>query len=179
MKAGSNTTDLDTPREVIFDKETGSLLIQLVKETFDLEGNTVYLEGIPLEPKDELHITILSRDAADTLSQHLEKNPEDEDRVRRLIDETRWEYRKLDRFYHVREEPGVETIIQMVEIPGLASFFNQLSQIVKVELGRPPTHVTLYMRGTQKGIGLPTQAEFERLAQKQIHPAVLESERKN
>jgi hypothetical protein len=169
--------DLLRPQQASFDPAEGYLILELDMQSFYLHPEGVRFEGRHFEAKDEVHITILSRDAAEAVRQHLERYPQDEDQVR--MDETNWEYRKLDSFYHIQEDPEVETIVQMVEVPGAGAFFNQVGQLVGQELELPPTHVTLYMRGTEKGIGIPTQAEFERLAQKQIRLEELKTERGN
>ena len=164
----SKGEDLIQPKQVNFDSAEGFLIVELEMEAFNLQSEGVWYESRHFKPKDEVHITILSREAAETVRQHLEHHPEQEDRLRRLINDTSWKFRKLDSFYHAQEGPGSETIIQMVEVPELAAFFKQLEELVGKELELPPTHVTLYMRGTEKGIGLPTPDEFERLVQKQV-----------
>jgi ribosomal protein S15P/S13E len=171
--------DLLRPQQASFDPAEGYLILELDMQSFYLHPEGVRYDGRHFEAKDEVHITILSRDAAETVRQHLERYPQDEDQVRRMVDETNWEYRKLDSFYHIQQAPDEETIVQMVEVPGLDTFFNQVGQLVGQELELPPTHVTLYMRGTEKGIGIPTQAEFEQLAQKQIRLEELKTERGN
>jgi hypothetical protein len=171
--------DLLHPQQASFDPAEGYLILELDMQSFYLHPEGVRFEGRYFEAKDEVHITILSRDAAEAVRQHLERSPQDEDQVQRLVDESNWDYRKLDSFYHIQEEPEVETIVQMVEVPGAGTFFKQMGQLVGQELELPPTHVTLYMRGTEKGIGIPTQAEFERLAQKQIGLEELKPERGN
>jgi ribosomal protein S15P/S13E len=171
--------DLLRPQRASFDPAEGYLILELDLQSFYLHPEGVRFEGRHFEAKDEVHITILSREAAEAVRQHLERYPQDEEQVRQLVDETNWEYRKLDSFYHIQEEPEVETIVQMVEVPGVDTFFKQVGHPVGQELELPPTHVTLYMRGTEKGIGIPTQAEFERLAQKQIRLEELKTEQGN
>jgi hypothetical protein len=171
--------DLLRPQRASFDPAEGYLILELDLQSFYLHPEGVRFEGRHFEAKDEIHITILSRDAAEAVRQHLERYPQDEEQVRQLVDETIWDYRKLDSFYYIQEEPEVETIVQMVKVPGVDTFFKQVGQLVGQELELPPTHVTLYMRGTEKGIGIPTQAEFERLAQKQIRLEELKTEQGN
>jgi ribosomal protein S15P/S13E len=171
--------DLLRLQRASFDPAEGYLILELDLQSFYLHPEGVQYERRHFEAKDEVHITILSRDAAEAVRQHLERYPQDEEQVRQLVDETNMDYRKLDSFYHIQEEPEVETIVQMVEVPGVGTFFKQVGQLVGQELELPPTHVTLYMRGTEKGIGIPTQAEFERLAQKQIRLEELKTEQGN
>lgn len=164
---------LEQPKKVSFDHESAYLVVQLDKRAFDLPEGEVIYQGASFQPKDELHITILSREAAEKVKAHLERHPQDKDRLEHLIAETNWSYRKKDEYYYIQEEPGVETIIQMVALPGLQPFYQELSGLVGEELERPPAHVTLYMRGASKGIGLPTRAEFNRLVKSRVDPAEL------
>jgi hypothetical protein len=164
---------LEQPNHVSFEQETAYLVVQLDKQAFNLAEGEIIYQGASFQPKDELHITILSREAADKVKARLEQHPQDRDRLERLIAETGWSYRKIDDYYLVQEEPGVETIIQMVAVPGLEPFYQELSRLLGEELEQPPAHVTLYMRGASKGIGLPTQAEFDRLVKAKVDPAEL------
>ena len=40
-----------------------------------------------------------------------------------------WSFYKKNEFYYVEEEPGVETIIQMVEMPMLHHFLKDISGV--------------------------------------------------
>jgi hypothetical protein len=151
-----------------FDEGNGFLVINVDMDAYGYSRDEVEYQGSTLEPKDELHITILSKDAADAVGRHLDEHPEDRERVRRLVEETDWNFHKTGELYFVQEEEGVETIIEMVEVPELEGFFRKLSRIAGEELEIPPAHVTLYMRGTEKGIGLATQAEFENLVVEEV-----------
>jgi hypothetical protein len=103
------------------------------------------------------------------LQQYIQQHPENLSVLHGLIDSIRWSYRKLEAFYYIQEGEE-ETIIEMVEMPELQSFFSELSRLIGQGLVLPPTHVTLYMRNSEKGIGLPTGEVFERLARAKIRP---------
>lgn len=77
----------------------------------------------------------------------------------------------MNQFFHVEEEPGVESLIEMVAVPGLAPFYAELSRILGEELELPPVHVTLFTFGRAKGIGLPTQAVFEQRVRGETRPS--------
>lgn len=166
----SQEHELHPVQDVSFEKDSGHLVAQLDKRAFGLEAEGVLYRGKHFQPKDELHITILSSGAAEKVKQHLERHPQDEDRIRRLINSAGWSYKKIGRFYHIQAEPGVESLIQMVELPGLEQFFHELRSIVGADLPLPPTHVTLYTRGDPHGIGLPTRPVFEQRVQAEVTP---------
>jgi hypothetical protein len=151
-----------------FDEESGFLVIDVDMDAYGYQREEVEYAGSTFEPKNELHITILSKDAAEAVSQHLQAHPQDRDQVVRLIDDTQWDFKKTGELYYIKEAEDVETIIEMVDMPVLDDFFQKLAGIVKEELEVPPAHVTLYMRGTDKGIGLATQEEFDRLVVEEV-----------
>jgi hypothetical protein len=159
---------LEQPGGVDFNAEQGFLLVQLDKDSYGLPDQEVMYQSRPFTPKDELHITIVSNKAAEALKSYLDQN--NPERIHELINETHWSYRRLPLFYHVRDEDGAETIIQMVKMPELAQFYRQLSRMLGYELEPPPAHVTLFTRETEKGIGIPDQGTFERLVQAEVQP---------
>jgi hypothetical protein len=158
--------ELQKPKEVSFNEENGFLVVNIDRQTYGYTARPVLLEGQRLEPKDELHITVLSREAADAAAGHLQAHPDDR-QIQDLVDRTDWSYRRLGKGHHAREGEA-DTIIEMVDMPGLEGFFARLSEIVGRDLPVPPVHVTLYMRGTEKGIGLPTREVFAELVQGEV-----------
>lgn len=162
---------LRQPAKTVLDPQTGYVVVQLNKAEYGYHDEPVLYQGRVFQPKPELHITIVSADAAEAVRSFIERRPDDAVHIQEIVDETRWVFRELDAFYHVMESPEVETIVQMVEVPHAAEFFSRLSGLVGQGFVLPPTHVTLYMRGTEKGIGLPTPTVFDQLARGAITPA--------
>jgi hypothetical protein len=156
------------PAGISFDDEDGYLIVKIDQDEYGYPKTRVKYQDAVLEPKDELHITVISQEGAERLAGFLQENQEGKDKFKNLVHEIDWSFRKQDRFFWVQEEEGVETIIQMVEIPSMVDFFRSLSQVTGFGLEPPPTHVTLFMRGTEKGIGLPDREKFERVTKKTI-----------
>ena len=73
----------------------------------------------------------------------------------------------------------METIIQIVEIPELHSFLRDLSKLTGHGFSVPPIHITLYARGTEKGIPIPDQQSFQQLVKAQILPEEVRAEKKS
>ena len=161
----------ETPSGISFDEDNCYLVVQLNPAIYGYEAREVAYRGKTFKPKDELHITILSSGAAELLKEHLKKKPEDRELVLGYVNHAGWVYKKEDRYYHVVQEPGVETIIQMVCVQGAESLYENLSELFEEELPFPPTHVTLFMIGTEEGIGLPTQEVFDELVQGEVRAA--------
>jgi hypothetical protein len=161
------------PRQVFFEAESGYLVLRLERDFGGLPDTEVVFKGKVFKPKEELHITIVSREAAEKMKAHLEARPEDREVVETLIEAADWTYRKGSQYFHVREEPEVETLIQMAEVRGLDPFYRRISRLIGHKLELPPTHITLYTRGTERGIGLPDSKVFGQLAQGPFEPAAL------
>ena len=157
------------PIKVVFIPETGFVVAEVSKTDFGYIDQEAHYQGRVFSPKSELHITIVSRDAADRVLRQIQKQPGDDARVQEVVDSTDWSFRKLDSFHYAAEDDS-ETIIQMIEMPGLAGFFQDLAHITGGGYILPPTHVTLYMRGTETGIGLPTPFVFNTLVKAEIQP---------
>jgi hypothetical protein len=166
---------VETPQEVSFDEESGYLVLRLARDFAGLPEGAVEYREKTFQPKEELHITLVSRDAAEQVAAHLKQDPSAGRAIRRLIAETGWTYHRLDEYYHIVAEPGVETIVQMAAVPGVEALYRKLQALVGSPLEPPPTHITLYTLGIDKGIGLPTRAEFDRLAKGPVQPAELKS----
>ncbi len=158
-----------TPVSTIFDRRTGIIRAHLDKVDYGYVDQAVRYQGRIFQPKSELHITIVSEDAG-VLIKHLESHPDHLDEIQDLVLSANWECNKLDEYYHVVDRPEVETIIQMVEMPGLRQFFRDLSKLVGQGFLLPPVHVTLYTRGTEAGITLPDQQSFQRRVRTRILP---------
>jgi hypothetical protein len=165
----SNDSGLHNPARINFDVEDGFLLIQLDLTEYGYIDQEVRYQGKTFAPKDELHITILSQDTAAVVADYIAQEPEDAGTIHGLIDSVRWSFHKLETYHHLRDGEE-ETIIQMVEVPELPGFFQELSRIVGQGLILPPAHVTLYMHNSEKGIGLPSHEVMEQLSQGEIRP---------
>lgn len=176
----SLNSDLHAPVSATLNTETGIILVHLDKVDYGYMDQAVRYLGQVFQPKSELHITIVSQDAEHILK-YLNDHPQDSGNLQDLILSTDWSFRKQEQFYHVVESPEiateagipVETIIQMVELPMLQAFLKDLSKLVGRGFELPPTHVTLYTRGTEKGISLPNQIVFKELVKASMRPREL------
>ena len=161
------------PVKTVLVPETGFVVSQVNPIDYGYIQVPVRYQGRLFQPKSELHITLVSENAAETVRKHFEKRPGDIDRVQEVIAQNRLSFRKLDEYYYV-EESGEETIVQMVDLPNLGTFFQDLAGITGGGYVLPPTHVTLYMRGTETGIGLPSPAVFDARVKSQVQPGELQ-----
>ncbi len=160
---------LKTPVSAAFDPETGSVVVNIDKIGYGYFDQPVRYQGKIFQPKGELHITIVSQDA-EALKKHLAKAPEDQEEIDDLVLSTDWSYRKRTDLYYIAKDPDTESIIQMVDVPMLEAFLKDLSKLVGQGIVLPPTHVTLYVRGTEKGIGIPNEAVLKELVKAPVQP---------
>jgi hypothetical protein len=161
---------LYAPVSASFDTQTGLIHAHIDKVDYGFVDQPVRYHGKTFQPKNELHITLVNQDAG-TILKHMESHPYDLNDIQDMVFSADFSFFRRAEFYYVEERPGVETIIQMVEVPRLRVFLMDLSKLIGRGLLLPHTHVTLYTRGTEIGISLPDQHTFQQLARIQILPA--------
>lgn len=171
--------------------EQGTLLIRLQLQGFGLALKGIRYQDKDFKPKQEVHITIVGKVLGRELEELVASNPILQTRLKRVVDEAPWlqegwRYQKTDQIYHVAEDKQMvspegeteivhaESIILMVEAPGLEAFYEQLGEIFGRPLEVPPLHVTLYTRNYPRGIGIPDRATFERLVTEEVSSDELE-----
>ncbi len=71
--------------------------------------------------------------------------------------------REIRRAHHP-DEPALETLIVMVDAPGLTGLYAALSKAFGAELTPPPAHVTLYSSDPMRGIGIDDDRELSERA---------------
>ena len=107
--------------------------------------------GRAFRAKRELHVTLLNRAAAEQLGGEA---------IARAAFGLKFEVHLRDDIWVVRERSAA-TIIRTCEVEGASDFYRALA------FEPPPLHVTLYVSGTSRGIGLATAADLERLGTQQ------------
>lgn len=119
----------------------------------------IAIGGITLEPKRELHITL----AGSALGTELQESFGD--RTDALLDaeiEARdWHWERTGEYVLLRrpggtggEQEAAYSLIEKVELPAMAGLHRALGRLLGRELPRPPPHVTLYVAGRERGIGV-------------------------
>jgi hypothetical protein len=167
--------------------ENNVLLISLDMDDFRILKNGISYLRVKFRPKDEVHITIVGKALAKEISELAKRKPEIRSKIQKVIDETDWSYKKINKFYHVskdkekEDEEGkprivhAESIIQMVEVPQIGEFFEKLESILGHEIEIPPTHVTLYTVGDHRGIGIPDRTAFTRYVEREVRQDKLQN----
>jgi hypothetical protein len=173
------------PNEVLFDRSKCTLLLHINKE--DLKERCELLQDEAnnrhLQLKKEFHITAIGFGNGKLLQECFVRfTPEErsysEAELRELIQESAWNFSFGDDAYFLTKEYASRkdsdnsevrtSIIQMVEMTGLAPFYKKLNELFGINLGTPPTHLTLYTGGSDSvkslmGIGVETDEALQEL----------------
>lgn len=119
------------------------------------------LDGVRLEPKDELHVTLVGGRLGAELRRTLgaQRAGRKVDAVFRRFD---WSFSRTGRCLLLRKpfrdggrQRLAHSVIECIELPAMASFHHALGRLLGRELPVPPPHVTLYVAGRDQGIGVP------------------------
>jgi hypothetical protein len=186
-EAAQPTKDFLTPEKVTFDEGNYTLLLDLDARNVDVGALTEWAAKRGLMPKDAFHITILGFKVAKELKRALKALPEAQRpdallRIKTLVEQTDWRLSfRPERYYvakeYVNPDPKNkdaflrerrESLVQMVDMPGMEQFYRALNDLLSTTLEAPPAHVTLYTGGddavkSKMGIGINSQAEFQQL----------------
>lgn len=149
-----------------------TLLLNIKEDDIGLQRYQKISDGF--EQKSEFHITLIGnyvgrqiKNAINTFNLYYQYNAVE--KIRTLAYETDWSYSLLNVMYKVSKEykdtDKRESVIQMVEVPCLVDFYDNLNKILKTNLMYPLAHVTLFTRGTnpersKMGIGINSEIEF-------------------
>lgn len=146
----------DRPVTKLFHGELWSILPVSIKglpDTIEFDG-----KQLNVKPNNQFHVSLIN---GNYVSEVVGGNRSDEE----LTNAFERSYRDVNvapvsigpelRSCHFNEK---QSIVIMCEVAGLNEVFENLKQQLRVQLERPPTHLTLYDKG--KGIALSTQQQL-------------------
>ena len=123
--------------------------------------------------KDKFHITVIGRRIGLEIKNILDDA--DAPEIKGLIDQMDWGFEFLPERFHIRkkytgderEEETRESIIQMVCLPALEAFYQELNVIFQTDFIPPPPHITLFVKGdnpktSKMGVGLYSADDLRR-----------------
>lgn len=143
----------------------GSLLLPLAAADFPGLERRLCVDGIDLLRKSEFHVTVLDRE----LGAHAHEpapGGAPAARLPALFASLDWRWRRTGARWLLQEtqaEALAHSVIELIEMPALNAFRRELAALLGEPVAPTPAHVSLYLAGTSEGIGLRSQAEFERL----------------
>lgn len=180
----------------IFDQEKGTVLLPVDERVFDFARLHEAAEREGFQKKDTFHITIVGFRHASKIKEVLNKfvGLERENlmtEIRTLLYRTDWSFSlKADQFRiskeYAKSDPTNTNVptremrasyVQMVSLPALEGFYNDLNTILGTDLKPPLAHVTLYTNGqdperSKMGIGIDSYEDFMRMNPEPIYPSV-------
>lgn len=167
-----------------FDESKNTLLLDIDKNVVDLDAIRELAEKNGFEQKGDFHITILGFKNGGEIKKALKALPEEQrqdmiSQIKSLAESTDWNFVFEPQRYHIAKEYVApdpknkgselreqrESYIQMVNLPGMKTFYDKLNALLGTNLEIPPAHITLYTGGDDKekskiGIGINTQEDF-------------------
>ena len=148
-----------------------TLLLTVPRDAWPPPEAPVTLQGITLHPKRELHVTLVGNHLGRELDAAAAAGRIDADAIRRAFEARDWRWTRTGRLSLLeappsrRGGPARHALIEHIVLPAMAPFHAALGGLVGRPLPVPPPHVTLYVSGTRRGIGVPdpaTLAKFRR-----------------
>lgn len=146
------------------DSTNGTFLIPV-------ESDVSSVAQVGFDPKSETHLTIIGFPNGRKVMRAIKQNPAIEQGVNRLIARSDFRFTPTGRAFEIEKDyPGHtrQALIEEVEMPGLARFYGELSELIGEELAVPYPHISLGTRLDPRGIGINSVAEFEALNPKPV-----------
>ena len=129
-------------------------LIQIPKWLNELSASKGF------KAKDEYHVTVIGVDLAELIEKQRKT-----DRIKSLINSFNWTIEVGNRYIELAKDDkdGIhrQSIICIVKIPELATFYDQLTDILGDKIKTPPAHVTLYTKNYDRGIGIYSENDLQ------------------
>lgn len=156
-----------------------TLILPIPASCWEPPAQPVTLDGIRLEPKDELHATLIGGALGSELRRSLDpaRLEREVDTLFRRFD---WAFSRTGRFLLLCKpfrEGGrlrvAHSVIEFIELPAMAPFHRALGQLLGRELPVPPPHVTLYVAGRREGIGIRDRGQLRGLAVRAVSASEL------
>jgi len=154
-----------------------SLITPLDWSDFIFAPKRVRIEDAWFEPKDELHITVISKRVGRTLSEKMSLDPALAARVTKKFEAIDWGFEPvgpvhiISRLKEKLEDEGAtlrheKTIILKLSMPGMSDFYEALKalDLISVDTSTPPPHVTLYTLNCPTGISLASNKTLDDLS---------------
>ncbi|TSC82308.1 MAG: Uncharacterized protein G01um101420_472 [Parcubacteria group bacterium Gr01-1014_20] len=179
-------------KNIRFNLESGTLLLDLDKNKTDPEKVRGFAEERGLLEKDEAHVTVIGSDTAEQIMARLGDLPRGEKeeilaKIRAVVESIDWQFVFKPEYYYIKKEyddPDPtdsskiihevrESVIQLAETGNLAEFYAKLKEVTGLELEVPMPHVTLFTTSTRedkrkRGIGIYSERDFDELKPERI-----------
>lgn len=156
--------------------DAGTLLLPVDARAWPPPSTPIELDGLVLRPKRELHVTLVGTALGKRLAEAGRTGALAGDAVRSAFESLDWSWRPTGTGALLRAEPeraGApprHAVIAHLDLPAMARFHARLGDRLGTVLPVPPPHVTLYVAGSRRGIGLPDPATLARRRVRALGP---------
>lgn len=156
-----------------FNKEKITLLLNIEGDDLTNDKLKYKAQEKNLLPKKEFHFTLIGR-ATGVI---LKTIPNSVSKIEEIYKKFNWNFETRDEFYFIKkqysEEEKRSSIIQLIEIPNLEEFYNDLNNTLKTNFAVSFPHITLFTNSTKEennllGIGIYSKEEFGSLNPEKI-----------
>ncbi|MBI3957038.1 MAG: hypothetical protein HY340_03550 [Candidatus Kerfeldbacteria bacterium] len=165
----------------------GTVKYGLDRDLLSTEKTMSFAQERGYEPKSEFHVTLIGFRNGKKIREALKRLAPDRQRqtigrINDLIAETDWtitnaeqqlmhitkDYVVVDQDRQERSRETRESVIQLLQLRGTEIFYQKINEMLGTSLEAPPTHLTLFTKGTdpersRSGIGIETPSELEQL----------------
>lgn len=144
-----------------------TVVLPIAPEQWAPPAEPVVVDGLTFLPRRELHVTLVGRG----LGPSLHGEPGRRQAVREAFSGLDWGFTRSGELLRLekRELGGhgrgraIGSIIERIEMPAMAEFYEALAGLLGRGLAIPPPHVTLYTSRRSQGIAVPDVATLRRL----------------
>lgn len=134
----------------------------------------VKVDGVYLQPKTELHLTLIGRALGRELQATFGEAAAGQI-VASALAVCDWQFKRTGRLLLLRKpfaEAGhrgiAHALIERVDLPAMASLHAALGRRLGRQLPVPPAHVTLYVAGRETGIGVASERRLRACTQRAV-----------
>jgi hypothetical protein len=143
----------------------GSLALPLPAAAFEGLSAELAIDGLQLQRKREFHVSLCNRALGARLQAPRAGGPAAA-RLPALFAALDWSWRASGERWlllEAKQAGPAHSVVELLHMPAFARFRAQAGELLGEELPAAPAHVTLYVAGDPIGIGIDSQAAFERL----------------
>lgn len=154
----------------------GTLLLAIAPQALPLPVAAFELDGIALQRKRELHVTIVGTALGARLRGAVAADASVRARIEVAIACLEWEWRRRRAWSLIAMRDAAScrhALIEAIELPAMDAFHRHLGDALAAVLPVPPPHVTLYTSAGDTGIGLADPSTFARLRVRDVDAAEL------
>jgi hypothetical protein len=156
-----------------------SIVLPVPPDRWPPPGDGVRLDQLALDPKPELHVTLVGTSLGRELQATFGASAAA--RVGEARSALDWHFERTGLSLLLRKPVAdqgrgavAHSIVELVDLPAMAHLHRALGRLLGRQLPVPPAHVTLYTAGCAQGIGVSNPARLRAFAVRRLLPGELD-----